>query len=81
MNSDVSVVHVQHTSLTCAFQLRLLLDVPDYDLLVMVILSSHLLNQRHLAVVASVLLPLLFETVFHITFVDMTLVKDSSLLV
>jgi len=36
---DVFVVRVQHTSLTCVFQLRLLLVVPSYALLVTANLS------------------------------------------
>jgi len=76
-HSDVFVVRVRHTSLTCVFQLRLLLDA----LLVTVNLSCRRRGLRHLAVAVSALLPPPFGTVFHIISAKVTLVEDNSLVV
>jgi len=78
---DVFVVRDRHTSLTCVFQLRLLLDVPSYSLLVTVNLSCRRQGLKHLAVAVSTLLPPPLETVFLIISVKVTLVEDNSLVV
>jgi len=78
---DVFVVRVRHTSLTCVFQLRLLLNVPCYALLVTVNLSYRQQGLKHLAVAVSALLPPPFGTVFFIISVKVTLVEDDSLVV
>jgi len=67
--------------LTCVFQLRLLLDVPCYALLVTVNLSCRRQGLKHLAVAVSALLPAPFGKVFLIISVKVTLVEDNSLVV
>jgi len=76
--SDMFVARVRHTSLTFVFQLRLLLDMPSYALLVTVNLSCRRQGLKHLAVTVSALLPPPFGTFFLIISVKVTLVEDAS---